>query len=221
MVRALPFRTPSRLDFGRIVAMAAAIALHLVALLLLLMPMAAPQLQQIVEKPERWVLPLPKLVEPKPLDPVPVERPKIVQKQNPQPVSQPVPVTQQPNTTSPIDTGTLQANEGAVDQGPSNDIGPVDTTPMVGSQLQYVTAPPPPYPRAEQRGNVQGTVTLRILVDVDGKPLEVSVETSSGNRNLDRAASQQVLKYWTFKPAVRNGVNVQAYGLVPISFSLQ
>ena len=50
MVRALPFRTPTRLDLGRILAIAAAIALHVFALLLLLMPMAAPQIAQIVEQ---------------------------------------------------------------------------------------------------------------------------------------------------------------------------
>ncbi len=66
----------------------------------------------------------------------------------------------------------------------------------------------------------QGTVTLRVLVDVDGSPLEVRVERSSGNRSLDNAARAQVLRQWKFQPATDNGRAVQAYGLVPIDFKL-
>lgn len=220
MVRALPFRTPSRLDFGRIVAIAAAIALHLVALLLLLMPMAAPQLERLVKEEPRWQIQEHTKIVPPPEPPVMVQPKKQVDPRPPQPTPVIQPVTPVQNTAAVIDTGTLPATDSVI-EGPSHDIGPVDTSPMIGSQLQYVTAPPPPYPRAEQRNNVQGTVTLRVLVDVDGKPLEVTVDRSSGNRNLDRAASQHVLRHWRFKPAVRDGMNVQAYGLVPISFSLQ
>ena len=60
-----------------------------------------------------------------------------------------------------------------------------------------------------------------VLVDIDGKPLDVIIETSSGNRNLDRSALQHVLKTWRFKPAMQNGQAVQAYGLVPIAFNMQ
>ena len=66
-----------------------------------------------------------------------------------------------------------------------------------------------------------GDVLLRVLVDVDGTPVSVTVESSSGNRNLDKAALQHVLKTWRFKPAMQDGQAVQAYGLVPIAFSLQ
>ena len=79
----------------------------------------------------------------------------------------------------------------------------------------------PRYPISELKNGVEGTVVLRVLVDIDGKPLDVSIETSSGNRNLDRSALQHVLKTWRFKPAMQNGQAVQAYGLVPIAFSLQ
>ena len=60
-----------------------------------------------------------------------------------------------------------------------------------------------------------------MLVDVDGKPLQVSIHRSSGNRELDRAAQQHILRRWTFRPAMRDGRAVQAIGLVPIDFKLQ
>ena len=48
-----------------------------------------------------------------------------------------------------------------------------------------------------------------------------TTETSSGNRDLDRAARMQVLKAWKFQPAMQDGRAVQAYGRVPVDFSLR
>jgi len=87
-------------------------------------------------------------------------------------------------------------------------------------QLRYLHAPAPAYPRDALRVGAQGTVTLRVLVDVDGSPLDVRVERSSGNRSLDNAARTQVLRQWKFQPAIDNGRPVQAYGLVPVDFKL-
>jgi periplasmic protein TonB len=63
-------------------------------------------------------------------------------------------------------------------------------------------------------------VVLKVLVDVDGKPLSVEIERSSGNRKLDDTARRQVLRKWMFRPAIRDGVAVQVYGLVPVNFTL-
>jgi protein TonB len=60
-----------------------------------------------------------------------------------------------------------------------------------------------------------------VLVDVDGHPIDVQVQASSGNRALDDAARKQVLKKWLFRPARRNGTPVQAIGIVPIRFTMQ
>ncbi|HYM86755.1 MAG TPA: energy transducer TonB, partial [Pseudoxanthomonas sp.] len=93
--------------------------------------------------------------------------------------------------------------------------------PVSVGNLAYVRATPPPYPRVEARAGVQGTVLLKVLVDVDGKPLEVVVLESSGNRSLDRSAREHVLRTWLFQPAMRDGKAVQAYGKVPVVFSMQ
>lgn len=93
--------------------------------------------------------------------------------------------------------------------------------PVTGIQLAYASAPPPPYPAALVRAQVQGTVLLKILVDIDGKPLDVSVARSSGDKRLDRAAVEHVRKRWMFHPALRDGQAVQAIGMVPIDFKLQ
>ena len=94
------------------------------------------------------------------------------------------------------------------------------STPLAGAQLQYRSAPPPTYPIQSLRNHEQGTVLLRVEVDTRGQPVAVSVERSSGSRNLDQAARQQVLKHWRFEPAQRDGVAVPAIGMVPVQFSL-
>src|SRR3546814_5817962 len=87
-------------------------------------------------------------------------------------------------------------------------------------RLQYADAPSPPYPRAALRAGLQGTVMLQVLVDVDGRPLQVDDEHSSGHRVLDNAARRYVLQNWTFPPAMRAGRPAPAVGPVPTAYSL-
>ncbi|MCD9005384.1 energy transducer TonB [Luteimonas sp. XNQY3] len=54
----------------------------------------------------------------------------------------------------------------------------------------------------------------------DGRPMDVRLHRSSGHRELDRAAMRHVQRHWTFQPAMRDGVAVEAIGLVPIAFDL-
>jgi periplasmic protein TonB len=93
--------------------------------------------------------------------------------------------------------------------------------PVPGVRLEYADAPAPSYPRDALREGVEGTVMLQVLVDVDGRPLQVDVQRSSGDRRLDAAARRQVLQHWRFRPAMQDGRPVQAIGLVPIAFNLR
>ena len=88
-------------------------------------------------------------------------------------------------------------------------------------QLAYLSAPAPAYPRMAKQRGITGTVLLQVLVGIDGRPLEVTVAQSSGNRELDEAARAQVLRRWSFQPASKNGQAVQAIGMVPIEFALR
>lgn len=222
MVRTLRYGSDDRIDGSRILGYAAAITLHALALMLLLIPMTAPQVRPAAATPKpqfRWI----EREQEKPKDPVPVpvtdrqpiEKPKVVE--NTRPVVAPV-VDQQ---------AVVDADARSMDTAASSDAGagpisgPVDSGPISVASLGYGEASPPPYPRAELRAGIQGTVILKVLVDIDGTPLDVVVQTSSGNHNLDRSAVQHVLKRWRFQPAMQDGRAVQAYGLVPIVFSLQ
>jgi len=76
---------------------------------------------------------------------------------------------------------------------------------------------PPKYPPTEARQGVGGTVVLIISIDGNGNVLDVSVEKSSRNRNLDRAAMDAARK-WRFRPAMAGGKGVPSRVRVPVDF---
>ena len=57
----------------------------------------------------------------------------------------------------------------------------------------------PVYPPASRRAGEEGTGVFRVLVDANGRPIEVSVLNSSGFPRLDEAALAAIRK-WAFKP---------------------
>ena len=86
--------------------------------------------------------------------------------------------------------------------------------------IAYETATPPAYPIQAVRAGVQGTVLLKVLVDANGKPVQVAIERSSGSRTLDDAAREHILAAWRFHPAMRDGHAIEAWALVPVQFNL-
>ena len=78
---------------------------------------------------------------------------------------------------------------------------------------------PPKYPpRAYQQG-VEGTEILIVDVDAEGNVTNVSVERSSRNRDLDRAAMEAARK-WRFNLATVNGQKAAGRVRVPVNFTL-
>ncbi|NKC31884.1 energy transducer TonB [Roseomonas sp. BU-1] len=81
-------------------------------------------------------------------------------------------------------------------------------------------SPPPEYPYASRLRQEQGRVILRVEIDTTGRVAGVSVATSSGHPNLDRAALEAVRR-WRFEPALADGVPAFAATLVGITFQLE
>ena len=204
-------------DAKRIVGLAGAISFNLALLLLLLMPMSAP-------------LPTPEVITTRVIDIF--ER---VKPPTPPPVHVDVvkPTTPRASTTRPVEVPTPPAESVVIDPEGTLPAPPIDTAPstattvepatsgpLPGVRLEYAEAPAPAYPRDALHEGIEGTVLLQVLVDVDGRPLQVQVQQSSGNRQLDNAARRQVLERWRFRPAMKDGRAVQAIGLVPIAFNL-
>ena len=78
----------------------------------------------------------------------------------------------------------------------------------------------PAYPLPSKRLTEEGTVQLRFLVGVDGKVIESEVEKSSGFRRLDEAAKEGLSKC-SFKPAVKDGLNVQRWASMKYTWRLE
>lgn len=200
-------------DAARVAALSTAIAINLVALLALLRPMApqlAQQIQQVRDMTIHWI-PLPPKAEPPPdieLKPIPKPMPVPRTHVQPQPVSPPVALTDDGNTAAPpVPPAVAPAVE------PNAGAAPIEAT------LAY-RAVPLKYPSAALRAHMEGTVVLKVLVDEQGVPQEVTVEKSSGYALLDRSARDQVLHGWRFQPATVSGQAVRAWARVPVSFNV-
>ncbi len=71
---------------------------------------------------------------------------------------------------------------------------------------------------AAEEATVRGRVRTRLLVRSDGTVASVEVVVSSGDAALDEAARLGPLR-WRFAPATRDGVPIDAYLLLWITFS--
>jgi len=91
---------------------------------------------------------------------------------------------------------------------------------LIEAMPNYRNNPLPDYPYIARQRHWQGVVWL--LVDVSAKGLvdDVDMESSSGYRVLDRAASRAV-KRWEFTPATRAGLPVDSQVRIPVRFSLE
>ena len=218
--RSLPLPSPfAAVDAKRVAGNTLTLAIHAVVFAVLLVPSTwtppakPPSVERLVVVPD---------VLPEPL--IPVTPPPPMRRSEPRPRTETVqnPVATPTPAVDPapvLDQGTEQAVVTDVEPGPPIEDSFDPGTPRLAT-LAYDVYPPPRYPRQALRNGDTGTVLLRVLVDEQGWPRDVAVETSSGHRELDRAATQQVLSKWRFHPATHQGRPIRAYALVPIGFSL-
>lgn len=198
----------------RILVTAAALALHAAVLLVLIAPVAMPPAAEVTER----IRILPDVPRDPPPDPPPVV--KVVE-----PTATPTTTptrrveTVQPDIPIVTDRSTDTYVASVEDVSPPGPVS-IDPPAPAAMQLEYVTAPPPTYPRAAQAGHREGVVLLRVTVGTDGRPVSVEIAQSSGHRDLDAAARAQVLKSWRFRAAMKDGQAIQAIGMVPINFTL-
>ena len=78
----------------------------------------------------------------------------------------------------------------------------------------------PDYPSASRRLEEEGTVSLRLLVGVDGKVIQAEVEKSSGFKRLDEAA-RAGLSRCVFKPATVDGKPEQGWATMKYTWRLE
>ncbi|MEO5830073.1 MAG: energy transducer TonB [Rhodanobacter sp.] len=208
-------------DPARIAAISAAIVLNVAVIMVASRP-SAPALFHALERLNPiptivFIKPPPLVKPPPPIDVMPLPHPPIAPPlvhHLTAPLSTPmvVPSTDGNVAVAPVTTPTLLP--AGTTPGPGVNAAPVEAS------LAYRAAPLR-FPTRALQQRMQGTVLLRVLVDVTGKPATVTVEQGSGYPLLDRSAVEQVLAGWRFQPAMVDGQAVSAWARVPVTFNLR
>lgn len=183
-------------------------------------------LAEMIEPPRPQVTPAPPIPQPQPK---PVQKPATptpaVPRQPPlQPlaIADPTPSVQaptgvtEPQPPAPAIQAPARTSEAATDTAVAI---PRDTIPS--TQIDHRYRPQPPYPNLSNRLGEEGTVTLKVMVSKEGRPLAVQVIKSSGYPRLDDAAEQTVRNRWRFTPGTSNGMPIDMEATFPIRFSLE
>jgi protein TonB len=162
-----------------------------------------PELATVVEPPPPDLPPPVFPVEAPP--PPPPPQPEKPKPPPPKPVQKRPPVPQ-----APVEAQPQQAAPAA----------PAAPKTISASQLGYVVAPNPIYPTRSRKAGEQGNVMVRVLIDVTGRPAQVSLQTSSGHPELDQSALSAV-RAAQFRPYAEGGLTQAVWVLVPINFVLR
>lgn len=88
------------------------------------------------------------------------------------------------------------------------------------SKVAYLVPPVLTFPPASFALGEQGTVLLRVLVDEQGRPIEILVAKSSGYPRLDQRAVQ-AMRAARFKPHLVDGVPHRMWAPAPQRFILE
>jgi protein TonB len=120
-------------------------------------------------------------------------------------------------TPDPVVVETDAIASTAITATPMSEAAPSTAMPPLVENVEYLRAAPPAYPKESQRRHEYGTVILRILVDTEGRPMQIDIERSSGYPRLDDAAREAAEKF-LFRPHEVNGVRQAAQVRIPIGF---
>ena len=179
-------------------------------------------------------VPAPPAVIPQPVVPKvqPKPQPRPPAPVTPQTQPQPSPVVTQaaPSQAAPIVPATASpapaaaapaapAAPAAAGQPRPNPITSTAEVALPSSDADYLNNSAPAYPRMSKRLGEQGTVTVRVLINTEGRAEQAEIRTTSGFSRLDEAALETV-KRWRYVPGKRAGVPEAMWFNVPIRFVL-
>jgi protein TonB len=128
----------------------------------------------------------------------------------------------QPNGTGGRGSGDLTSRAPAVDIGTPPPAMEHKTPPRVVSRGvingQAVSLPKPEYPVLAKRSGVEGTVSVQVLIDENGRV--ISAKSVAGNPLLAAAAQKAALDA-RFSPTVLNDQPVKVSGVITYNFQLR
>ena len=90
----------------------------------------------------------------------------------------------------------------------------VDATFVKGVEIQ------PAYPPSLARQDIEGVVTVRVLIGTDGRVKAVE-QVSATEPEFFEATRRQAMRYWRFKPATSDGMAVESWRQMTVRFKLE
>ena len=166
-------------------------------------------------------------VPPDPAPPPPAQpiskKPVKVATAQPQPQQPP----QQPQASKPTnaDNGFTQPFQPPTDPGAG--MKPADPLPVKPEPIfktaqlnpRYADALQPTYPPGMIRAEIEGVVTIRVLIGTDGRVKQVEAVRSDNDAFLE-TTRRQALGKWRFLPATRDGVPIESWREMTVRFRL-
>jgi len=192
-------------------ALAATVAVHAIVIgAILLMPG-----QKYIPKPE-FIFPTKNIPE--------VELPPPPEPEKTQPEVQPSVLDRIVETATLPDTPVIRLAEIPVDIIPYNPPKPTDPLPapvvvQARPDPRYMGDFQPGYPAAMLRQDVEGYAKVRVHISVRGRVDSVELVDATDTAFWE-ATRRQALKYWRFKPAMRDGVAVPSEQVMTVRFQL-
>ncbi len=160
-------------------------------------------------------------------DPIPTPQPKRAAKPTPQRIDTPIPLVDLPPlATDPAlftravdiqgDVGSGAGTGVVID--PPAPLAPVLVDPILDQR--FAGSFQPDYPADERRAEHEGVVVIRVLIGIDGHVKQVE-PVSATSDSFFRATMRRAVGAWRFKPGTRNGIPVERWRQIRVSFHLQ
>ena len=133
-------------------------------------------------------------------------------------IDEPVPVSFQTSFGTDTGRGIPDVPGGRQGVGDASPARPDPNRVVVLDEPPFaVFDPKPEYPSLAQQAGVEGLVRLHVLVDPEGKVVEVLMVTSVP---IFDDAAEKTIRTWRFRPAILQGRPVAAWVVVPVRFVL-
>lgn len=169
----------------------------------------------------------PPLIEPVIIEPIIAKLP---------PIDAPIPPIPLPPTQDFTPPRPVEQNTGPiVTAGSFSGSGDIEIPKLPTAPIQKIIADPifiaaardpkyasrfqPEYPSALLRQELEGKVRLRFLIGADGRVKSVNILSASHPKFAD-AAEKQALTKWRFIPATRDGIAVEEWQSITVSFTI-
>ena len=202
--------------------LAAALAIGLPAAIVVAVALS-PMISVIVEKSKPTIV----TTVPLPTPPEPEVKPRTDPLPAP-PMAAPIPRTILP-PLAPADLRPLPPIEipAGMGAGTGEVAGPPIEKPIPPARLvlaeldtRYLATFQPDYPVREQRAEVEGVATVRVLIGTDGRVKQVDL-VRTDSPGFFETTKKRALAKWRFKPASRGGVPEESWKVMTVRFELR